>query len=40
MTTDWYRNYYENKTAVWEFTKAQISGYTKLGMSREAVWTK
>lgn len=40
MTTDWYRNYYENKTAVWEFTKAQISGYTKLGMSREAVWAK
>lgn len=40
MTADWYRDYYGNKTATWELTQAQIAQYTRLGMSRGAVWAR
>lgn len=40
MTADWYRRYYQNKTATWELTQAQIAQYTRLGTARGAVWAR
>jgi CDP-glucose 4,6-dehydratase len=38
FTVDWYRDWHEGKTPIYEFTVSQIEQYCRLGRERGAVW--
>jgi CDP-glucose 4,6-dehydratase len=39
-TSDWYYEYYKNKTDMYVYTQNQINGYEQLAVNKELQWTK
>lgn len=39
-TSDWYYEYYKNKSDMFAYTQAQIAGYQELATRKELQWTK
>lgn len=38
MTSEWYKNYYNNEKAVYEFSKEQIKEYSSIAKAKGLVW--
>ncbi len=38
MTSDWYREFYNNHSEIWNYTQSQINYYRQLAVKRGAVW--
>ena len=40
FTTEWYKNYYDTKEDILDFTENQIGSYVNYASERDAEWTK